>query len=119
MRLLLDEHHDPWVAERLRHLGHDVVAVTERDDLRGRPDEEVFAVAADERRAIVTENARDYIPLAKAWAASDIHHSGVIVTRPGRHPRGHAFRQRLADALAALLGDNVSDDALDDVVIWL
>lgn len=119
MRLLLDEHHDPDVAHQLRELGHDVTAVAERDDLRGRPDPDVFAAAIAEQRAVVTENARDFVPLAARSAAEDLRHYGVVVTSPARHPRRPDARGRLVDALARLLADHPSPDGLRDAVVWL
>ena len=56
MRLLLDEHFSRHIAEQLRTRGHDAVAVGERADLAGLADDELFAAAQQERRAIVTEN---------------------------------------------------------------
>jgi len=119
LRLLLDEHHDPEVARRLRERGHDVAAVAERDDLRGRPDREIFDVAADEGRAAVTENARDFVPLAARAADDDRPHHGLIVTAASRSPRRPDSRGRLIDALARLLERHRGDDALRDQVVWL
>lgn len=119
MRLLLDEHHDPDVARQLRERGHDVAAVAERDDLRGRPDPDVFAAAIAERRAVVTENARDYVPLAAQSAAEDVSHYGVVITVPARHPRRPDARSRLVDALTRLLEDRPEVDDLRDAVVWL
>jgi hypothetical protein len=43
-RLLLDEMFSPAVAAELRALGHDVIAVADRPDLRSKSDEEIFAL---------------------------------------------------------------------------
>jgi hypothetical protein len=45
-----------------RALGHDVVAVTERADLRNTSEEELLAAMAGEGRAIVSENAVHFVP---------------------------------------------------------
>lgn len=66
MKLLLDEMWPPAIAAELRERGHDAVAAAERPDLRGRPDEVVFAAALEEARAVVTEDVADYRSLASA-----------------------------------------------------
>ncbi len=43
MKLLLDEMWSPAIAAALRERGHDVVAVAERSDLRGKPDDVIFS----------------------------------------------------------------------------
>ncbi len=45
MKLLLDEMWPLAIAVELRRRGHDVTAVAERLDLRGQPDEVIFATA--------------------------------------------------------------------------
>ncbi len=119
MRLLLDEHHEAKVAGRLRELGHEVVAVAERGDLRGMPDAVIFAIARGEERAIVTENARDYVELARQASDNNEHHFGVVITAPEAYPRRPDARTRLVEALARLLTEHLEVDALRDGVMWL
>ena len=119
MRLLLDEHHDPEVARDLRERGHDVVAVAERDDLRGRPDPEIFDTALAEVRAVVTEDVRDFTLLVLRAIDLDRHHHGVVFTSATRFPRVPGARRRLADALALMLETHTAPDALRDLVVWL
>ncbi len=119
LRLLLDEHHDPEVAHRLRELGHDVTAVAEREDLRGRPDDEIFAAAIAEGRAVVTENVRDFAILARDAIELDRHHAGVIFTTESRHPRRGSARDALVRALVSFLAEHAAPDALRDSAVWL
>jgi len=65
LKLALDEMYAAAaaVAEQLRRRDHDVIAVAERADLRGTPDENLLAWARTEDRALVTDNQRDFIPI--------------------------------------------------------
>ena len=62
MTLLLDEMYSPVVAEQLRARGHDAVSVHDPEYryLEGAPDEEIFAAALAEERALVAENVPDF-----------------------------------------------------------
>lgn len=120
MKLLLDEHFSQLVARRLRdEHGHDVVAVTERPDLVGLSDEALFEVARAERRALVTENAADFMPLVRSATASGSPHAGLIVTSHRAFPRSKDSIGSLVVALDALLSSHLSDDSLVDRVTWL
>ena len=66
MRLLLDEHLSPAIAEALREGGHDAVAIKERAEWVQLPDDDVIELARAERRAVVTNTVRDYRPRATA-----------------------------------------------------
>jgi predicted nuclease of predicted toxin-antitoxin system len=53
MRLLLDEHLSPRIAQALRAKGHDVICVLETD-LGGKPDPTIWQRAITEERVVVT-----------------------------------------------------------------
>ena len=102
MKLLLDEHLSPEIARQLRALGHDVVAVGERTDLRGRPDRVHFSSLPDEQRARVTRDLGDLRPLlAEALRRGSSTYGLVCV--PVRFPLNRDGIGRLVAALDALL----------------
>lgn len=76
--LLLDEMISPKVAEQLRALGVDVVAISESPTLRRTPDPDVLELAAGQARVLVTDNIKDFAPLNASWAAQG--------PDPPRHP---------------------------------
>ena len=121
MKLLLDEMHAPAVAALLRDWGHDAVAVKERPDLVGLPDEDLLRVATAEGRAVVTENVKHFAVLHRRILAAGQRHSGLIFGQARRFPRSAQNSVPvLADALAAFLA--VRGAILDDVesfVWWL
>jgi hypothetical protein len=86
LKLLLDEMYPSFIADDLRDRGHDVVSVHEAPG-RGTPDDEVFDRARSDGRAIVTENIRDYRPLAEALLVAGGSHAGVVFTTDKRWPR--------------------------------
>lgn len=117
MRLLLDEMWPPAVAAALRERGHEVVAVAERADLRGQPDEVVFATAQSERRAVVTENVSDFRPLAAQTVSAGRAYFGLILTSNRGYPRAdHRTAMRLRSALDALLEATPGDIGHE---VWL
>lgn len=118
MKLLLDEMWSHQIAEELRPRHHDVVAVTERPDLLGQPDEAIFAAARAEERAIVTENVPDFRPLGFDVLQRGESHPGLILTTNRRYPRADARTAgRLVTALDNLLRSPDLD--LTDREHWL
>lgn len=119
MRLLLDEMFPAAIAEQLRSRELDVEAVQERDALREASDITVFGVAQAERRAVVTENVPDYMPLDASAHASGRPHFGLVFTTNKSLPRhrkafvGEAV-QRLHDICIAH-----SEDEASSLVQWL
>ncbi len=108
MKLLLDEMYSTTVAEQLRGRGHDVVSIHDAEfrNLEGAPDEDVFAAAIAEKRAIITENVPDFRRLEAASLASDAPTPGLIFTTNRQFPRGDpATVGRLVLALDALLAE--------------
>jgi Domain of unknown function (DUF5615) len=88
MRLLLDEMYPVAIAEGLRRRRVDAVAVTERPELRNMPDPDLFAAAQEAQRAVVTENVRDFVPIANDYDARGVAHHGLVLVHPGTYPRG-------------------------------
>ena len=87
MRLLLDEHLSPKLAEVLRRADHDVVAVAERPDLRGRPDGDILDVAAAEGRVVVTMDIADYATIGARRLPSRHPHHGIVFVSRRTFPR--------------------------------
>jgi predicted nuclease of predicted toxin-antitoxin system len=106
VKLLLDEIYAAAVARQLRGRGHDVVSMHDPDyrRLEGAPDEEVFANAVAEERALVTENVPDFRRLEADALARGIPAPGLIFTTNRQFPRANpATIGRLVLALDALL----------------
>jgi predicted nuclease of predicted toxin-antitoxin system len=102
LRLLLDEHLSPEIARQLRAPGHDVIAVGERHDLRGRSDRVHFASLPDQQRAIVTRDLGDFRPLLAEALRRGTPTYGIVCV-PERFPLSRAHIGRLVRSLAALL----------------
>lgn len=119
MRLLLDEQHDPEVARQLLARGHDVGAVAARELGRSLSDPEVLDLATAEKRALVTEDVRDFAVEHGRRLAAGLAHFGIIVTSARRYPRGRRSIGPLIAALDDLLRVNPAEDALRDRLIWL
>jgi Domain of unknown function (DUF5615) len=120
LKLLLDEHLSPEIARQLRERGHDVVAVGERTDLRGRPDRVHFASLPDEQRAIVTRDLGDFRPLLAEALRRGASTYGLVCV-PARFPLNRDGIGRLAAALDALLAAHPAVDAAVSLggEIWL
>jgi len=96
----------PAVAVGLGALGHDAVSVHDPREapLAGARDADVLAAARLDKRALVTENVRDFRPLESALLADGSHHAGLIYTTHRQFPRGDpATTGRLIHALDALM----------------
>jgi NAD(P)-dependent dehydrogenase (short-subunit alcohol dehydrogenase family) len=107
LRLLIDEMYPPAIARGLGRRGHDVVAITERADLRSAEDATVCAIAQQEQRAVVTENVADFVLLADAADQRGASHYGLVLVDPAKYPRGaHRTIGRLVRALDRLLGEH-------------
>jgi predicted nuclease of predicted toxin-antitoxin system len=106
VKLLLDEMYAQTVAEQLRARGHDVVSVHEPGyrKLEGAPDEEVWAGALAEDRALVSENVQDFRRIEAGALARGQPAPHLIFTTNSQFPRGDPRTLgRLVLALDALL----------------
>ena len=96
MRAILDEQLSPQIAVVLRKTGYDVDAVVDREDLAGCSDRIILEVAHREGRAVVTNNIKDFRPLAAEWLAQGRVHAGLILLP--------SARTRTRNAIAAVAG---------------
>jgi len=119
VRLLLDEQYSPEIAKELRRQGHAVEAVAERPDLQASDDEALLVLATREGRTLVTNNVRDFVPIARSFAAEGRGHSGLIFTSDRSLPRTRRGFGVLARALQRALEAHPDDDALVDQSMWL
>jgi hypothetical protein len=119
VKLLLDEHYSRLIAEQLRAAAHDVIAASERPDLVGMTDADLFQAAQLERRAVVTENVGDFVPLARAQTSAEIDHAGLVLTSYRSFSRSRSGIGPLVTALANLLDGYPGDEALRDRIVWL
>ena len=116
MRALLDEQLSPRIAELLREAGYDVVAVAERDELIGSSDVILLDVATTEGRAVITNNIKDFRPLAAEFLARGREHAGLILV-PSTRVRTRSAIVLLAGAIEKLLHDH--PDGLASSERWI
>jgi hypothetical protein len=104
VKLLLDEMYPPVIAEQLRDHDHDVEGVTERAELRARSDADLFALAQQEQRAVVTENIDDFSVIAGGYDQRSQTHFGLVLVPHSSYPRSSpATIGRMVTALDRLL----------------
>jgi predicted nuclease of predicted toxin-antitoxin system len=102
VRLLLDAHISAQrVAVPLRDRGHDVRAVAEERKLDGTPDEELFALAAEEERVLVTCDVKDFPAITRRWAEAGRPHAGCAIVVGIDHGEFGALLQTIGAALTA------------------
>jgi predicted nuclease of predicted toxin-antitoxin system len=105
VKALLDEQLSPQIAALLRDAGYDVLAIADRHDLIGSSDTIVLEVATSEGRAVVTNNIKDFRPLAATRLAQGQTHAGLILV-PSTRTRTRSTITALATAIEEVLHDH-------------
>lgn len=119
MRLLIDEHYPPSIAEQLRERGHNAVSVQEEADLRGMTDPDLFAEAQRRNSAVLTENVADFMMLDAEYRGRHLVHWGLILASNRTFPRGKPTTVgALVKALDELLR-TADSEGRSSQVIWL
>jgi predicted nuclease of predicted toxin-antitoxin system len=119
LKLLIDEHYPPSIAEQLRKRGHDAVAVQEEADLRGMTDPDLFAEAQRRNSAVLTENVADYMVLDAEYRSRHLAHWGLVLTSNQTFPRAKAATVgALVKALDELMR-RADSEGRSSMVIWL
>jgi hypothetical protein len=117
VRLLLDEHLSPAIAEQLRSRDHDVLSVAEVG-LRQQPDTEVMVWAVAEKRAVATANYQDFRPIHEVYLSRGDRHFGLVLV-PRRFSLAREGFGRLIEVLDRFLTDHPAENALESAEIWL
>jgi endonuclease/exonuclease/phosphatase family metal-dependent hydrolase len=114
VRLLLDEMISATIAEKLRERGHDVAALQDADQahLRGLDDWIVLDQAAEQRRAVVTDNVTDFIRHHRRRVEAGLSHFGLLFLSNDTFPRHRhdMFIAHLVTALDAELRTHSDND---------
>ena len=110
IRLYLDEDVRPLLAEVLRERGYDVVSAIELQRIQ-MPDRGHFTHAAEEGRALLTFNIRDFVPLARSAMREGRSFAGLVVGE--QIPFSELLRRVLR-----LVGTRQSEE-IANTIIWL
>jgi hypothetical protein len=107
------------IARALRERGHDVEAVNEHRDWEALSDPELVSLADSERRAIVTNNLRDFRPLHAELIAHGGGGDAGIVFVPTNFRLTRAGAGRIIAALEAKLAEYPGDEDLANGKTWI
>ncbi len=120
MKLLIDEMYPRAIAERLRKAGYDVVSVTENAEMVGLDDSAVCDLAVSSKRAVVTENAADFLRIAKQRTAAGEPVPTLVITSNRSFPRhSRSFLGRAVHALKSFCDEHEEPDPQGGGVHWL
>lgn len=118
MKLVLDHHYSPRVAEALQQRGHDVVAAVS-EGWEALDDDDLLAAATAAERSVLTADIRDFARIAGQWLAEGRPHHGIVFAASKSYPRRAAAIGHLVDALEDLMVTHPAPDALAGRVVWL
>ncbi len=116
MKLLLDEMIATVVAEQLRAHDRDVGAASERPELRGLADHDLFEYAQAAERSLVTYNRDDFLELDRRYRSENRRHHGIVILNPRRFPQGPGSIGPLVTSLDRLIA---SGSPYDSFIHWL
>ena len=118
MKLALDHHYSPDIAEQLRARAHDVVAAIERG-WDQEDDEPLLTLCLAEQRTLLTSNVPDFVEIARRWSVQGQSHAGLIFTSDASLPRTRRTIGRFVKLLHDLLIEHGESDHFTDRIHWL
>lgn len=108
----------PVLGEQLVDRGHDVAAVKGDPSLEGLADEQIVTAAYAAGRVVVTDNVRDFVPLARGFAAAGTPHGGIFFVPRNSFPRDRANIAAIMGALVTALEALVRQDPDTSTGAW-
>jgi hypothetical protein len=112
--LVLDEMFSPVIAAALRDLGHELVAIAERRELRAMTDDELFAWATARGWWLLTENVKDSRPILLRALQSGVPCTGILYASGRSFPRSRKNPGPLTEALHHWLETGPPDTPLTE-----
>lgn len=106
VRLYLDCHVKLQLAVDLRARGYDV-RTTQEASMDTASDEDQLRFAANENRAILTFNIRDFAPLHEQWTGEGRNHAGIIVSQQLGSRQYHLLLNRMLRLLNQFSADQL------------
>jgi len=117
LRLLLDEHYAGAIAYQLRAKGFDAVTVSGLGR-KGTDDEPLLEYAVTDRRALLTNNVADFMPLHAEWMASGRSHFGLLFTDDASMPRHRSTIGRYVSVLTTFMAARPGERDTVDQIHW-
>lgn len=118
MKLALDHHYSPLIAEGLRERGHDAVAAIEAG-WDAEDDEPLLELCAEGQRTLLTNNVADLAVISRRWQTEGRSHSGLIFTSDASLPRTRGNIGSYVAAVDELMQKHPEADAFLDRTHWL
>lgn len=113
IHIYTDEDVTTALAVGLRERGFNAQSAAEAGQLEA-DDESQLEYAAAHNMALMTQNEKDFAPLARQWADNNREHSGIIISAPfTREQFGELLRQTLR------LLDTLTADELRNALVYL
>jgi len=113
--LLLGEHYAEAIADQIRAKGFDAVTVSGLG-LKGTDDEPLLEYAVTDRRALLSNNVADFMPLHTNWMAAGRPHFGLLFTDDASMPRHRATIGRYVSVLSRFMAARPGKrDAVDGI----
>jgi Domain of unknown function (DUF5615) len=94
------------LAPALRRRGYTAQSVAEAGHW-GLSDEAQLIFAAERKMALLTYNAQDFIPLARAWYHSGREHTGIVLSEQMSQRRLGELLRRVLQLLNALTAEEM------------
>ncbi len=110
MKLYLDENIPVVLCTALTAHGVDCLTTQQAEKL-GQPDDQQLAFATSQGRALVSFNAKDFLPLAQQWETIHRSHAGLILSKEWPIPE-------LLRRFRRLLHHHQSE-TFENMILWL
>lgn len=112
--------YSPEIARQLQARGHEIQSIQgDRPEPMALDDERIVEQMSVERRGVVTNNVKHFMPAHSARIAAGKTHYGLVFSSDKSMPRSQAAIGLWVKTLDRFLNDHPAEDALKDRVQFL